>query len=167
MSKFVKCINWRSRTESSQALELISRWAPMDPEDALELLGPDYRHPGVRRYAVQRLRQATDQDLQLYLLQLVQALKYERIVDQTSSASSSLSKATLAAPRGDENSTSTASNNSCSSNGNGNEEGIIKSTEGDGEGTTVVPAAPTASNLTGLAAFLIERACQVEEKRVN
>ncbi len=85
LSKFVKCVNWRAKQESAQAMELLAKWAPMDPEDALELLGPDFRHPGVRRYAVQRLRQAPDEDLQLYLLQLVQALKYEKFSDVLSS----------------------------------------------------------------------------------
>ena len=55
----------------------MSRWAPIDPEDALELLGPNFSHPTVRKYAVSRLSHAPDEDLQLYLLQLVQALKYE------------------------------------------------------------------------------------------
>ena len=50
----------------------------MDVDDALELLGPSFKHPGVRRYAVGRMRSSPDTDLQLYLLQLVQALKYEK-----------------------------------------------------------------------------------------
>ena len=54
------------------AMDLISKWAPMDVEDALELLGPSFRHPGVRQYAVNRLHKSPDEDLQLYLLQLVQ-----------------------------------------------------------------------------------------------
>lgn len=49
----------------------------MDVEDALELLTPTFDHPDVRRYAISRLNQASDEDLMLYLLQLVQALKYE------------------------------------------------------------------------------------------
>ncbi|TRY74894.1 hypothetical protein TCAL_04519 [Tigriopus californicus] len=79
LAKFVKCISWTSRMEAKQALDLINKWAPMDVEDALELLGPAFKHPGLRQYAVNRLRQASDEDLQLYLLQLVQALKYEKI----------------------------------------------------------------------------------------
>ena len=55
----------------------MSKWEPMDVEDSLELLGPNFTHPCVRKYAVSRLRQAPDDDLLLYLLQLVQALKYE------------------------------------------------------------------------------------------
>merc|ERR1740137_329558 len=49
----------------------------MDVSDALELLGPTFQQVEVRRYAVARLQQADDEELLLYLLQLVQALKYE------------------------------------------------------------------------------------------
>jgi phosphatidylinositol 3-kinase len=79
LAKFIKCINWENKKEVPQALELLSKWSPMDPEDALELLGPNFKHPDIRSYAVSRLKQASDADLQLYLLQLVQALKYEKI----------------------------------------------------------------------------------------
>lgn len=60
-----------------QALDMLALWAPPDPEDALELLGPAFTHADIRRYAISRLNQAPDDDLMLYLLQLVQALKYE------------------------------------------------------------------------------------------
>ena len=59
--------------------EQVHRWTPMDVDDALELLGPSFKHSGVRKYAVGRMRSSPDSDLQLYLLQLVQALKYERL----------------------------------------------------------------------------------------
>lgn len=77
LTKFVKCINWKVTGEERQALEMLALWAPPDPEDALELLGPAFTHPAIRRYAISRLNQAPDDDLMLYLLQLVQALKYE------------------------------------------------------------------------------------------
>ena len=78
LTKFVKCINWHIPNEADQALEhIIKKWVPIDVSDALELLGPTFRHRGLRQYAVKRLTQAPDSDLQLYLLQLVQALKYE------------------------------------------------------------------------------------------
>ena len=73
----MKCVNWKVAGEERQALEMLALWAPPDPEDALELLGPAFTHPAVRRYAITRLNQAPDDDLMLYLLQLVQALKYE------------------------------------------------------------------------------------------
>ncbi|KMQ95992.1 phosphatidylinositol 3-kinase catalytic subunit type 3 [Lasius niger] len=77
LTKFVKCVNWKVAGEERQALEMLALWAPPDSEDALELLGPAFTHPAIRRYAISRLNQAPDDDLMLYLLQLVQALKYE------------------------------------------------------------------------------------------
>ncbi|QQP32979.1 Putative phosphatidylinositol 3-kinase catalytic subunit, partial [Caligus rogercresseyi] len=83
LSKFVKCVNWRTESEADSALDLINHtWAPMDVEDALELLGPSFKYPGLRQYAVSRLQQAQNEDLRLYLLQLVQALKYEPIREE-------------------------------------------------------------------------------------
>lgn len=77
LSKFLKTVNWTLHSEVEQAISVMNEWTPMDVEDALELLSPHFRHPYVRKYAVSRLKQANDEDLQLYLLQLVQALKYE------------------------------------------------------------------------------------------
>ncbi|CAF4384814.1 unnamed protein product, partial [Adineta steineri] len=78
LAKFLQCVHWDKEEEVKQALDLLQQWVTMDTEDALELLGPSYHHPKVRSYAVSRLRQAPDDDLLLYLLQLVQALRYER-----------------------------------------------------------------------------------------
>ncbi|KAJ6195937.1 kinase-like domain-containing protein [Bipolaris maydis] len=77
LTKFVKCINWKNPREVRQAAPLLEKWAEIDVDDALELLGPHFDHPIVRSYAVERLKKADDEELQLYLLQLVQALKYE------------------------------------------------------------------------------------------
>ncbi|CAH2049622.1 unnamed protein product, partial [Iphiclides podalirius] len=77
LTKFLECVNWNRPAEVRQALAMMKQWAPMDVEDALELLTPKFTHPAVRRYAISRLKQAPDEDLLLYLLQLVQALKYE------------------------------------------------------------------------------------------
>lgn len=77
LTKFVKCVNWKNPREARQAAPLLDKWAEIDVDDALELLGPHFDHPVVRSYAVERLKKADDEELQLYLLQLVQALKYE------------------------------------------------------------------------------------------
>ncbi|KAI8479545.1 Phosphatidylinositol 3-kinase catalytic subunit type 3, partial [Branchiostoma belcheri] len=77
LTKFLKCVNWTLPQEAKQALELLYKWQPIDVDDALELLSPQFGNLMVRRYAVSRLQQAEDEDLLLYLLQLVQALKYE------------------------------------------------------------------------------------------
>ncbi|KAG7259215.1 hypothetical protein CRUP_010944 [Coryphaenoides rupestris] len=67
LTKFLKCVNWALPQEAKQALELLGKWRPMDVEDSLELLSSAFSNPTVRSYA----------DLLMYLLQLVQALKYE------------------------------------------------------------------------------------------
>jgi phosphatidylinositol 3-kinase len=78
LTKVVKATDFTNANEVRQLVELIPRWAKIDVDAALELLGPTYDHPVVRGYAVDRLRQAGDAELQLYLLQLVQALKFEK-----------------------------------------------------------------------------------------
>lgn len=90
LTKFLKCVNWQAQAEVKIALELLATWQPMDTQDALELLTPQFQHPEVRLYAVSRLRQATDEDLLLYLLQLVQALKYENYDNVIASSTSSI-----------------------------------------------------------------------------
>ena len=79
VTKFVKSVNWADQSESKQAIQVLGRWTAIDVDDALELLGPSFDNPGVRSYAVDRLRKADDEELLLYLLQLVQALKYEHV----------------------------------------------------------------------------------------
>ncbi|XP_006835201.1 PREDICTED: phosphatidylinositol 3-kinase catalytic subunit type 3-like [Chrysochloris asiatica] len=89
LTKFLKCVNWDLPQEAKQALELLGKWKPMDVEDSLELLSSHYTNTTVRRYAVARLRQADDEDLLMYLLQLVQALKYENFDDIKNGSESS------------------------------------------------------------------------------
>lgn len=80
-------------------------WTEVDTDDALELLGPNTVDSRVRAFAVRQLNRADDdviipfptlfvfvdghgQELMLYLLQLVQALKFESAAsDQRSSRS--------------------------------------------------------------------------------
>jgi hypothetical protein len=50
-------------SEARQAVDLMNRWAPIDPEDALELLGPNFTYSTVRKYAVSRLSHAPDEVL--------------------------------------------------------------------------------------------------------
>jgi phosphatidylinositol 3-kinase len=77
LTKFVRATDWNSPNEARQALELIPNWVEIDVDAALELLGPTFDNPVVRGYAVDRLRKAGDEELLQYLLQLVQALKFE------------------------------------------------------------------------------------------
>ncbi|CAG0888172.1 unnamed protein product [Cyprideis torosa] len=104
LSKFLQCVPWQIPEACEQAFELLYKWSPVDPEDALEFLGPKYEgRKVVRTYAIARLTEANDEELLLYLLQLVQALKYEdfKVIntdfksmnDLTSSSSSNLNMA--------------------------------------------------------------------------
>jgi len=83
LTKFLHAVDWSDLEERQHAIELLGRWSPVDIDDALELLSKDFRGVSeVRRHAVARLRSARDEDLQLYLLQLVQALRYEPILEE-------------------------------------------------------------------------------------
>ncbi|KAK1750281.1 kinase-like domain-containing protein [Echria macrotheca] len=83
LTKFVKSVNWQDQSESKQAVQVLGKWTDIDVDDALELLGPTFDNQAVRSFAVERLRKADNNELLLYLLQLVQALKYERISPQS------------------------------------------------------------------------------------
>ena len=86
LTKFVKSVSWQDPGEAKQAVQLLPKWTEIDVDDALELLGPTFDNPAVRAYAVDRLRESDDDELLLYLLQLVQALKFEKIADTTASS---------------------------------------------------------------------------------
>lgn len=78
LTKFVKSVAWQDQSEARQAVQILPKWTEIDVDDALELLGPTFDNPAVRAYAVDRLRESDDEELLLYLLQLVQALKFEK-----------------------------------------------------------------------------------------
>ena len=95
LTKFVKSVAWQDQSEARQAVQILPKWTEIDVDDALELLGPTFDNPAVRAYAVDRLRKSDDDELLLYLLQLVQALKFEKVSPETStdiSHDSSLAK---------------------------------------------------------------------------
>ncbi|KAH9943716.1 atypical/PIKK/PI3K protein kinase [Amylocystis lapponica] len=91
LTKFLKSVTWRDPSEVKQAVEeLLPQWTEIDTDDALELLGPNTLDSRVRAFAVKQLSRADDDELLLYLLQLVQALKFESAAsDQRSSRSTS------------------------------------------------------------------------------
>ncbi|KAK4692253.1 hypothetical protein P7C71_g4917, partial [Lecanoromycetidae sp. Uapishka_2] len=87
LTKFVKSVAWHDQSEARQAVQLLPKWTEIDVDDALELLGPTFDNPAVRAYAVDRLRESDDDELLLYLLQLVQALKFEKISPESQDGS--------------------------------------------------------------------------------
>ena len=110
LTKFLKSVTWRDPSEVRQAVEeLLPQWTEIDIDDALELLGPGTVDSRVRAFAVKQLSRADDdvrgtytrynmiasssgaQELLLYLLQLVQALKFESSASDQRSARSTTS----------------------------------------------------------------------------
>lgn len=87
LTKFVKSVAWHDSGEARQAVQLLPKWTEIDVDDALELLGPTFDNAAVRAYAVDRLRESDDEELLLYLLQLVQALKFEKISPEANDGS--------------------------------------------------------------------------------
>lgn len=77
LTKFLRSVSWQDPAETSQAVELMDRWVDVDVDAALEMLSPQFRNPRVRQHAVARLQRATDAEVMLCLLQLVQAIRYE------------------------------------------------------------------------------------------
>jgi len=82
LTKFLLAVDWTVESEVVQAAELLEQWrkrSPIEVSDALKLLGKHvaFQTNLVRDYAIDTLADAPDSELRLYLLQLVQALKYE------------------------------------------------------------------------------------------
>lgn len=93
LTKFLKAVSWNDQVESRVAIEqVLPLWSgtndgsttgmqrsQVEIGDVLELLGPSCRmmHKAVRQWAVERLAERDDEELGLYLLQLVQALKLD------------------------------------------------------------------------------------------
>jgi phosphatidylinositol 3-kinase len=78
LTKFLKSVSWTDAGEAKQATEvLMPMWSEIGMDDALELLGPGFKDARVKAYAVKTIEKADDEELLLYLLQLVQALKFD------------------------------------------------------------------------------------------
>ena len=79
LTKFVYSVDWDDENEKLEAAELLKQWKQIDIADALRLLSgePECRAIEVRAHAVKILSKAEDDELLQYLLQLVQALRYD------------------------------------------------------------------------------------------
>jgi CRP-like cAMP-binding protein len=81
LPKVLRSVDWSKRSAIQQMYRLLRIWSAPDPTDAMQLLDSQFPDPKVRAYAVQCLEQLSDQDLALFLLQLVQVLKNEPFHD--------------------------------------------------------------------------------------
>lgn len=86
---FIKCIDWDDSFEVNEFLNILK---DLDSKsggtnlfiqeltivDCLELLSAMYKNKIVRDMAIQRLNMASDDELELFMVQLVQSIKYEQ-----------------------------------------------------------------------------------------
>ncbi len=78
LPKFLQSVDWTRKDCMHEAHRLLALWAPpLNHITALELLDARYADYKVREYAVQCLSRLKDNELSMFLLQLVQCLKYE------------------------------------------------------------------------------------------
>lgn len=99
LTKFLLAVDWTVESEVVQAAELLEQWrkrSPIEVTDALKLLGKQvaYQTNLVRAYAIDTLASAPDEELSLYLLQLVQALKFENVQEAGALGTTSASNGT-------------------------------------------------------------------------
>jgi phosphatidylinositol-4,5-bisphosphate 3-kinase len=78
LPKFLQCIPWGHIEYRLETYRLLKIWSkPKNLIDAIELLDIKYMDITIRDYAISILNMLTDDELKLYLLQLIQCLKYE------------------------------------------------------------------------------------------
>ncbi|KAH7815910.1 putative phosphoinositide 3kinase family, accessory domain [Monocercomonoides exilis] len=77
LPKFLQSVPWNHRKSVIEAHYLLRRWTPLNPVDALELLDAKFADPLARAKAVEWVDEMSDEELEPFLLQLVQVLKNE------------------------------------------------------------------------------------------
>ena len=81
LPKYLLSLDWGNVEEVSLSHIMLTRWAPLSLEVAMQLLDYHVADAEVRKLAVKRLEKMSDEELQLFLLQLVQVLKFESYHD--------------------------------------------------------------------------------------
>ncbi|KAL4221713.1 Phosphatidylinositol 4 [Mactra antiquata] len=78
LPRLVECVDWTNRHNVFELYSLLRNWPEISTVTALQLIGPSYPDNRVRSIAVNTLDlKLSNELLELYLLQLVQALKLE------------------------------------------------------------------------------------------
>ncbi|ALC46695.1 Pi3K92E [Drosophila busckii] len=81
LSILLHCVYWKERDDVADIWYLLNQWQLINIERSLELLDYAYPDPAVRRFSVKCLQNLKDEELLLYLLQLVQAIKHESYLE--------------------------------------------------------------------------------------
>lgn len=137
LTKLLLSVDWGVDSEVAQVDGLLAEWArraPIDAPDALKLLGRErtFQAEVVRRFAVDALRRASDDELLAFLLQLVQALRYQQVGGAAGAGGP----------------------------GGGNDGGGAAATPAGVEDPAVDGGGGGGGGVSPLAQFLIERACR-------
>ncbi|KAH8278942.1 hypothetical protein KR018_011586 [Drosophila ironensis] len=77
LSILLHCMYWNEKDDVADLWYLLEQWPLISIERSLELLDYAFPDPAVRRFAIRCLQHLKDEDLLLYQLQLVQAIKHE------------------------------------------------------------------------------------------
>mmetsp|Transcript_5059 Transcript_5059/g.11040 ORF Transcript_5059/g.11040 Transcript_5059/m.11040 type:complete len:1146 (-) Transcript_5059:375-3812(-) len=83
LPKFLVSVQWHRPKEAREARALLHMWQRPKAAEALELLDSRFADQTIRDYAVECLNDMEDIDVAQYALQLVQALKYERNLENS------------------------------------------------------------------------------------
>ncbi|KAL5015314.1 hypothetical protein ScPMuIL_009584 [Solemya velum] len=82
LPKLLSAVKWNDRDNVAQLYMLLREWPLVSAEVALELLDCSFTDPKIRSFAVGCLEKGlTDDKLQQYMLQLIQAMKFEPYLD--------------------------------------------------------------------------------------
>lgn len=81
ISRLFECIDYKDKMHLIELDKILSIAKPLNPVQALNLLSGNYLHENIRRFAVDCLKNASYIDVQEYIIQLIQALKYEMYHD--------------------------------------------------------------------------------------
>ncbi|XP_071110471.1 phosphatidylinositol 4,5-bisphosphate 3-kinase catalytic subunit beta isoform-like isoform X1 [Haliotis cracherodii] len=80
LPKVLSSVKWNSHIDVAKMIAVLQTWPQLDVDYALQLLDFNYPDKNIRKFAVSCLDNTdtfSDEELSRYLLQLVQALKYE------------------------------------------------------------------------------------------
>jgi hypothetical protein len=78
LTKFLLSVDWNDEIEVRLAAELMPQWKRVDIADALTLLSKYFaKNAIVRKYALGVLDDAHNDEIEMFMLQLVQAMRYE------------------------------------------------------------------------------------------
>lgn len=81
LPKLLQCIDYRKENHLRELEKILKLSKNLKPVQALELLTGKFLHESVRKFAVKCLQESSYIEVQDYIIQLVQALKYEMYHD--------------------------------------------------------------------------------------